>query len=60
MTSPTGYSYVTAYSPVNISGALGSAASVGTYLINVSAQAQCPSNALLPCVYLSQRCPAKI
>lgn len=51
--SPTGLSYVTAYTPVNVSGDLGGITSTGTYLINVSAQSMCPSGAPVPCVYMS-------
>lgn len=50
--SPTGLSYITAYTPLNVSGNLGSIASTGTYLINVSAQSQCPFQTSLPCVYM--------
>ena len=50
--SPSGLSYVTAYTPLNVSGSLGSITSTGTYLINVSAQSQCPLQAPLPCVYM--------
>ncbi len=51
--APTGQSYVTAYSPLNISGNLGSLVSPGTYLVNVSAQSSCPNNLPEPCVYLA-------
>lgn len=51
--SPNGPSYVTAYTPVNISGQLGGDANAGTYIINVSAQAVCPSNSNIECVYMS-------
>ncbi len=47
-----GLSYVTAYSPVNVSGQLGGLTSSGTYFVNVSAQTQCPENFALPCVYI--------
>lgn len=50
--SPVNSSYVTTYTPVNISGNLGGLASQGTYLINVSAQSRCPSNPNLQCVYM--------
>ena len=50
--SPTGLSYITAYTPLNVSGNLGSIASTGTYLINVSSQSQCPFQTSLPCVYM--------
>ncbi len=47
-----GLSYVTAYSPVNVSGQLGGLTSSGTYLVNVSAQTTCPSNFAVQCVYM--------
>lgn len=47
-----GLSYVTAYTPVNVSGYLENLAQPGTYLINVSAQSSCPSNAAVACVYM--------
>lgn len=50
--SPTGLSYITAYTPLNVSGNLGSIASTGTYLVNVSAQSSCPFQTSLPCVYM--------
>lgn len=50
---PDGVSYVTSYSPVNVSGNLGGQVNQGTYIINVSAEANCPSNLNLPCVYMS-------
>jgi hypothetical protein len=55
VTSPSGPSYVTSYTPVNVSGNLGSLESTGTYLVNVSATAACPSNTIVPCVYLSPK-----
>lgn len=48
-----GPSYVTAYTPVNVSGSLSTITSQGTYLINVSAQSSCPANPLLSCVYIT-------
>ena len=50
----SGESYVTSYTPVNISGQLGGITPIGTYIINVSAQANCPTNPAIPCVYLSE------
>lgn len=50
--SPINASYITTYTPVNVSGNLGSISSQGTYLVNVSAQQQCPSNINLQCVYM--------
>ena len=49
-----GPSYVTAYTPINVSGALGGITSQGSYLVNVSAQNSCPSNLAVPCVYIQQ------
>lgn len=51
--APTGSSYITAYTPVNVSGNLGGEVNSGSYLINVSAQANCPNDISLPCVYMS-------
>jgi hypothetical protein len=51
--SPNGASYITSYTPINVSGNLGGQVNQGTYLINVSAQSACPSNLNLPCVYMS-------
>ncbi len=51
--SPTGPSYITSYSPVNVSGNVGGEVNPGTYLFNVSAQSSCPNNPQLPCVYIS-------
>lgn len=45
-------SYITTYTPVNVSGNLGGIASQGTYLVNVSAQSQCQSNPNVQCVYM--------
>ena len=53
--SASGLSYVTAYTPVNVSGSLGGIASTGTYFVNVSAQAACPSNSIISCVYISSK-----
>ncbi len=50
-----GSSYVTSYTPVNVSGNLGGIAAQGSYLINVSAQNVCPSNNAVPCVYIQQQ-----
>ncbi len=55
LNSPTGLSYVTSYTPVNVSGSLGGVASTGTYLINVTAYSSCPSNTNVPCVYMTPR-----
>lgn len=53
ITSESGLSYITAYSPVNVSGNLGSMASVGTYLVNLTSMSRCPTNQAVPCVYMS-------
>ena len=47
-----GASYVTAYTPVNVSGYLSQLSQPGTYLVNVSAQNYCPSNPAVQCVYI--------
>lgn len=51
----SGSSYVTSYTPINVSGNLGGIASQGSYLLNVSAQNICPSNNAVPCVYIQQQ-----
>ncbi len=48
-----GPSYVTAYSPLNMSGSLSADSSPGVYLINVTAQASCPNYPSLPCAYIA-------
>ncbi|MHB1830654.1 MAG: hypothetical protein ACYCO0_04655 [Candidatus Micrarchaeaceae archaeon] len=50
--SPSNSSYITTYTPVNVSGDLGGISTQGTYLVNVSAQSQCQSNLNVPCVYM--------
>ncbi|MDE1873688.1 MAG: hypothetical protein KGI04_01030 [Candidatus Micrarchaeota archaeon] len=55
ITSPSGLSYITAYTPVNVSGSLGGITSTGTYLVNVTSVASCPSNNAVPCVYLTPK-----
>lgn len=47
-----GISYVTAYTPVNVSGYLSQLSQTGSYLINVSAQTFCPTNVAVFCVYI--------
>jgi uncharacterized protein (UPF0333 family) len=47
-----GPSYVSAYTPVNVSGYISQLAQPGTYLINISAQNSCPSNPSVQCVYI--------
>lgn len=51
--APNGPSYITAYTPINVSGNLGGEVNAGTYLVNVSAQTNCPSTPNLACVYIS-------
>ncbi len=51
--SPHGLSYITSYTPVNISGNLGGIVATGTYLINVSAQSACPGQTSASCVYIT-------
>ena len=53
VSSPTGLSYVTSYTPVNVSGNLGGIVGTGSYLVNITAVSSCPHNAQLPCVYIS-------
>ncbi len=54
ISSPSGTSYVTAYTPVNISGSISSISLPGTYLLNITAEAQCPlQTPPVPCVYIS-------
>lgn len=52
VSTSSGPSYVNQYVSVNVSGNLGGIVSQGTYLVNVSAQQQCPTNTMLSCVYL--------
>ncbi len=54
VSTSSGPSYVTAYTPVNVSGNLGGISAQGSYLVNVSAQTSCPSNGAVPCVYIQQ------
>ncbi len=48
-----GLSYVTAYTPVNVSGYLEQLTQPGTYLVNVSAMSSCITDPGQPCVYVS-------
>jgi hypothetical protein len=50
--APNGPSYVTEYSPVNISGNIGSLVNPGTYLVNMTAESACPTNTNLFCIYV--------
>lgn len=52
VSAPSGISYVTSYTPVNVSGNLGGITAPGTYLINVTAQNVCPNGSNVPCVYM--------
>ena len=55
VSAASGLSYVTAYTPASVSGSLGGISSAGTYLVNVTAMSACPSNTIMPCVYLSSK-----
>ncbi len=48
-----GASYVTAYTPANVSGYLEQISQPGTYLLNITAQRSCQSVPGTPCVYVS-------
>jgi hypothetical protein len=48
-----GLDNVVSYTPVNVSGNIGGLSTQGTYLLNVSADAKCPSNPAVSCVYIS-------
>ncbi len=48
-----GPSYVTSYTPLNVSGNLGQILAPGLYLVNVSAQSTCPGNPAISCVYIA-------
>jgi hypothetical protein len=49
----TGISYITAYTPVNVSGYLEQLTEPGSYLVNVSATSSCETSPSQPCVYLT-------
>jgi uncharacterized protein (UPF0333 family) len=49
-----GQDYVTAYTPINVSGWLPSIQSPATYLLNISAVQSCPPQPSLPCVFIKQ------
>lgn len=53
VSAPNGVSYVTAYTPVNVSGNLGGVVAPGTYLINSTALSACPRASQYACVYMS-------
>ncbi len=48
-----GPSYVTAYSPLNVSGSMTADINPGVYLLNITAQTSCPSYPSLPCAYIA-------
>jgi uncharacterized protein (UPF0333 family) len=48
-----GLSYVSAYTPVNVSGYLEGIVQPGTYTLNVSMQSSCPSANGVQCVYIT-------
>ncbi len=50
--SPGGSSYITSYTPVNVSGYLRGISRPGTYLVNVSSQSACPTSESTKCVYM--------
>ncbi|MGC8651914.1 MAG: hypothetical protein ACP5UH_01535 [Candidatus Micrarchaeia archaeon] len=52
LSTGSGPDYVTAYTPVNVSGYIEELSQVGTYLVNVSAMNSCPSDPSVPCVYI--------
>ena len=52
VSAPNGVSYVTAYTPVNVSGNLGGIVAPGTYLVNETALSACPRASQWPCVYM--------
>ncbi len=53
VSAPNGQSYITAYTPINVSGTLGGIVAPGTYLVNITAVSSCPHNSQFPCVYIS-------
>ena len=53
ISTSAGPDYVTAYSPVNVTGSLGADIQQGTYLVNITAQSSCPVNAAISCVYMT-------
>ncbi len=53
VSTSSGPSYINQYVSINVSGNLGSIVGQGSYLINVSAQSQCPSYTDLQCVYIT-------
>ncbi len=53
VSAPNGVSYVTSYTPINVSGSLGGIVAPGTYLVNVTALSACPHITQFPCIYMS-------
>ncbi len=48
-----GLDNIVSYTPVNVSGDISGLSSQGTYLLNISADENCPSDAATSCVYIS-------
>jgi hypothetical protein len=48
-----GPSYITEYTPTNVSGNLGGIINPGTYLVNLTAESVCPSNPSFSCVFMT-------
>jgi hypothetical protein len=53
VSTSAGPSYVTAYTPVNVSGYLGDILSTGSYLLNATSLASCPADPAVSCVYIT-------
>ncbi len=53
ISSPSGLSYITSYTPINVTGNLGGITSTGTYLVNVTSYSSCPTYPQVSCVYMS-------
>ncbi len=53
ITTAGGKDNIIAYTPVNVSGDIDALSSPGTYLVNVSANQQCPTDTAVPCVYIA-------
>lgn len=54
VTTNAGSSYVTAYVPLNVSGYLAGIEAPATYLVNISAVSACPTNPVVPCVFIKE------
>ncbi len=48
-----GPSYITEYTPTNVSGNLGGIINPGTYLVNLTDESTCPSNPSFSCVFMT-------